>query len=186
MAKNPSKKTKKKPIVAGLEQPEINDPDQKLSARTLSLKELSALLMVSDRRIQQLTKDGIFRKTARGFYPLEGAIQSYIRFLKDSSAGNASQVNIAEYHIQKTRKIKAEAEIVEMEAAQMAGELVAVVDVKHSWANLASEVCIRMRNVPTRVIPMILGDTDERRMKDILLNEIDQALSAIANDDQSR
>lgn len=157
---------------------------EKIAEKTISIRELASLIMVSERRVQQLTKEGIFRRTSHGIYYLESSVQSYIKHLKESAGGGTNQANIQEFHLAKTRKLKAEAEIAEMNAAQMAGDLITVADVKHTWANLVAEVCNRIRNIPARVVPSILGEIDERKMRFRITEEIDAALSSIAANEE--
>lgn len=148
---------------------------------TYPVQTIAKLLLISERRVQQLTKEGVLPKSNRGKYELAPTIQGYVRYLQERVAGNAAQSTNIEYHKEKARKTKAEADIAEMEAARMAGELVPVEEVKMTWSNLASEVCTRLRNVPTRVVSSVIGETDENRLKSVLLNEIDSALTAIAD-----
>jgi hypothetical protein len=61
-----------------------DDPDQGPGGGLVPLSALTKLLMISDERIYQLVRDGSIPKAPRkGFYSLVGAVQGYIRFLKD-------------------------------------------------------------------------------------------------------
>jgi phage terminase Nu1 subunit (DNA packaging protein) len=40
-----------------------------------------------------------------------------------------------------------------------------------------------MRNIPTRVASALVGNTDEREVKTVLLREIDSVLTALADSD---
>ncbi len=155
----------------------------KNSHPTYPVKTIATLLLISDRRVQQLTKEGIIPKAERGKYHLAPTVQGYIRYLQSRTLGTATQSNTPEYHQEKARKIKAEADIAEMDAAKMAETLVLVDDVKHAWSELVTEVRTRLRNLPVRILPSIIGETNETRLKDVLLAEIDDALLAIANGD---
>ncbi|MCP4049881.1 MAG: hypothetical protein GY730_04160 [bacterium] len=152
---------------------------------TVSTQELSSILTLTERRISMLTKEGVLSKKAKGKYELKKSVGDYIKYLKNRMPGNASMTKNIDYNIEKARKTKAEADIAEMEAAKMAAELVPAEDIKFEWANLVTEVCIRIRNIPTRVVSLIVGELEERRIKEILLNEIDLALTSIANGNNS-
>jgi phage terminase Nu1 subunit (DNA packaging protein) len=72
---------------------------------------------------------------------------------------------------------------VELELAK-ARELVAPLDqVERMVARAFAEVRAGMRNIPSRVVSLLIGETDERRFKKVLAEEIDQALEALANAD---
>lgn len=149
--------------------------------KTYPVGTIAKLLMMTPDRVGQLAKEGYIPKSARGEYDLAGAVQGYIRFLKERMPGNKTDGKTPEIFEGKARKVNAEAEIAEMKAGKMRGDLVATHDVRRHLAGLATEVRTRMRNIPGRVAPSIVGDTDERRVKQILGEEIDQALSALAD-----
>lgn len=142
---------------------------------------LARLLMVSPRRVQQLAADGTIPKPSRGSYDLTLSVQGYIRFLQSHAAGNASQVKDKDYHAAKARKMSAEADLAEMEAAKMRADLVPADAVRSHLVQVATEVKTRILNVPQRVAPTLQGETDERKIKATLTEELTQALAAIAD-----
>ncbi|WP_444452198.1 hypothetical protein ACTTAI_14270 [Rhodobacter capsulatus] len=54
-----------------------------IAAVQISLHEAGALLMISAERIRQLSKAGYIPIPKRGYTTIAGAVQGYIRFLKD-------------------------------------------------------------------------------------------------------
>lgn len=83
----------------------------------------------------------------------------------------------------KHRRAIAETTKAELELAKEM-KLVAQVDqMERTLAKAMAEVCQRMRNLPGRVVSRLIGETDERRFKAVLLEEIDAALVAAATID---
>ena len=55
--------------------------------------------------------------------------------------------------------------------------------VERNLANLFAEVRANFRNIPDRVVSALIGSTDEREVKAVLLREIDLVLHALADSD---
>lgn len=142
---------------------------------------IAKLLMLSERRVQQLSRDGVIPKAEHGKYDLVQAVQGYIKFLQERQAGNASQVESLDYHKEKARKIAAEANIAEMTADKMRGNLVELAAVERHAQTVMLEIRERMLTVPERVVSSLVGETNERTIKSILEDEISEALNALAD-----
>lgn len=150
---------------------------------TYPAKTIAKLLMLTERRVQQLAKDGVIPKAERGRYELAPAVQAYIRFLQERVAGNAGQASV-DYHTEKARKIKAEADIAEIEAAKLRGEVVEADEVKRAWLVILGEVRAQLIGpVPTRIGARLIGVTEEAQIKSVVKDEISLAMAAAANAD---
>lgn len=148
---------------------------------TYPVTTIAKLLMLSDRRVQQLTKEGVIPKAAHGRYELAPAVQGYIRYLQERSL--RSDESPADYHVEKARLTKAQADIAEIDAAKASGEVAPVAQIEKAWANFCAETRVKARNIPDRVVSLIVGCTDEREIKAVLFHEIDQVLSEMADAD---
>lgn len=150
-------------------------------APTYPVATIAKLLMLSDRRVQQLTKDGVIPKAERGRYELAPAVQGYIRFLQERSL--RSDTSPIDYHAEKARLTKAQADSAEIEAAKARQEVASVATVERNLSGLFAEVRTNLRNIPDRVVSSLIWMTDEREFKAVLLREIDLALTALAESD---
>jgi terminase small subunit / prophage DNA-packing protein len=83
----------------------------------------------------------------------------------------------------KNRKLAADVERAELELAKSRGEVAPLWQVQKAMAKAFAEVRANMRTIPSRVVSSLIGETDEVRFKAVLLDEIDQALEAMANAD---
>ena len=81
----------------------------------------------------------------------------------------------------KKRKLAAETSKAELELAKARDEVAPLHQVQRAMAKAFAEVKAGMRNVPGRVVSMLIGETDETRFKAVLLAEIDQVLEALAD-----
>ena len=144
---------------------------------------IAKLLMLTERRVQQLAKDGIIPKAERGRYELAPAVQGYIRFLQDRNVTAGSTPDPIDYAAEKARKLKAEREKIELEVAKIQGEVVPLKQLERALANTFAEVKTNMRTVPSRVATALIGEDSETRIKAVVLAEIDQALEALGDFD---
>lgn len=151
------------------------------AAPTYSVATIAKLLMISERRVQQLSQEGVIPKAERGRYELAPAVQGYIRFLQERSLRSDAQP--IDYHAEKARLTRAQADTAEIELARARAEVVNVAQVERNLANLFAEVRTNLRNIPARVASTVTGQPDERAVKRLLLGEIDLALDALAASD---
>jgi len=80
------------------------------------------------------------------------------------------------------RKLQAETETVELELSKAKALLVPVEQYERALAKAFGEVRAGLRNVvPGRATRRLLGETDETRIKAVLLEEVDQALEVLAD-----
>lgn len=148
---------------------------------TYPVSTIAKLLLLSDRRVQQLTKEGVIPKAERGRYELAPSVQGYIRYLQERSL--RSDATPIDYHLEKARLTKAQADSAEIEAARSRGEVASVAQVERALSGLFAEVRTNIRTIPDRVVSSLIGMTDEREFKAVLLREIDLALNALAESD---
>ena len=133
---------------------------------------MAKLLMVSERRVQQLAKEGVIPRADRGRYELVPTVQGYIKYLQDRCSGEAVAYD---YAVEKARLTKAQADLAEIEVARARQDVVSLAQIGRNLQGLFTVVKTNIRNVPGRIVL-----TDERRIKSLLLAELDQVLETMA------
>lgn len=96
---------------------------------------------------------------------------------REEAAGTA-QADVDELERRKLAAITAKHEL---ELAKARGDVAPLDQVERMVARAFAEVRGQVRNIPGRVVTRLLGETDERRFKQVLMDEIDQALEALAD-----
>jgi terminase small subunit / prophage DNA-packing protein len=79
------------------------------------------------------------------------------------------------------RKLAAQTAQAELDLAKAKGEVAPMDQIERAVGRAFAEVKASLRNVPSRVSRLLIGETDEARFKRVLLAEIDQALEALAD-----
>ncbi|QTI81480.1 terminase small subunit (plasmid) [Roseomonas marmotae] len=149
---------------------------------TYPVSTIAKLLMLSERQVYNLVNENVIPRAETGRYELAPAVQGYIRYLRDRSIRNLENADegATDYRSEKARLTKAQADLAEIQLAKARGDVAPVDQVERAVSKAFAEVRAGMRNVPSRVVSQLIGETDERRFKAVLLSEIDGALAALA------
>lgn len=99
--------------------------------------------------------------------------------IRKESTGDAKQ----DENKLRQRRASAETARAELELAKELQLVAPVEQMERAVAKVMAEICQRMRNIPGRAVTRLIGETDERRFKAVLREEIDAALEAAAEVD---
>jgi phage terminase Nu1 subunit (DNA packaging protein) len=154
----------------------------------VDLKQVSKALNVSERRVQQLAKEGL-PKEDRGKYDLGKAMLWYIRYLQAALEASGRRDSGDEEYIgareERARLLRAEAELKEMELAKQRGLLVAIADVERDWSEIVLSVKARIMAIPPRLAPEILGETSRVMAQAKIEKYCKEALAQLAKADDA-
>ena len=101
-------------------------------------------------------------------------------WLRQRDIEQATGSNLSDEQELKRRKLAAETQKAELEMLRVKGDVVPLKQVERSLANTFAEVKTNLRNVPRRVATSLVGEKSEARIKEVLLEEIDQALEILS------
>jgi len=94
-----------------------------MSSATQPIGVIARLLDLSERRVQQLSREGVIPKAERGQYDLIGSVRGYVRYLRDQTL--KAQAGAPDYAAERARFIRARADLAEMEAEEKRRSLIA-------------------------------------------------------------
>ncbi len=112
-------------------------------------KFLAELLNISQRRIQQLAKEGTIPKAERGQYPLLACIKGYVSFLQESLKSKKN--NNEELMEHRKRFEAARADEMELNLAVRKKELVIASDVEDAMTTMIANFRARLIALPSSV-----------------------------------
>lgn len=135
--------------------------------------DLAALFSMTPRWVRQRAEEGVITRLGRNKYALGDALQSLIAYQTGGDIGE--EINKA-----RLRKINADATMAELELAKARGEVAMIREFEGAWSARFGLIRVNMRGIPQRVVTSLVGETDERRIKAVLLAEIDMTLHAAA------
>ena len=150
-------------------------------ATSFNIQAIAKLLKLSERRIQQLAKEGVIPKAERGKYDLIGSVQGYIDYLKAKVGGDFTAEEVLK---NKNKLLKAKAELAEIDKMKATGELIPKEEVKRTWLELVQKVKQKLLSIPNKVAPVVVTIKSINEIKLILKDKIYEALYEISSDDR--
>ena len=133
-----------------------------MSSATQPIGVIARLLDLSERRIQQLSREGVIPKAERGQYELIGSVRGYVRYLRDQAL--KAQAGAPDYAAERARFIRARADLAEMEAEEKRHSLIAAEQIEAAWIAVLALLRTRLLALPDRLAPQLfdqptVGDT---------------------------
>jgi phage terminase Nu1 subunit (DNA packaging protein) len=149
-----------------------------MAANLQPIAVIARLLDLTERRIQQLGREGIIPKPERGQYDLVGAVRGYVHYLREQAGRNAG--GAADFGTERVRLIKAKADLAEMEAAQMRGDLVAAMEVEQAWTDILALLKARLLILPDRLAPLVHEEATVPAARNLIRKAIVETLTELA------
>lgn len=146
---------------------------------TYPVTTISKLLLLTERRVQQLVKEGVIPKTERNRYELAPAVQGYIRYLQERMVGNTAQP--LDYQNEKSRLVRIQADKAQIELDHMSQTLVATSEVAKEWESILNDMKSKILSIPTKAAPLVRDETNTSVIMDILQSFIDETLEELSN-----
>lgn len=152
-----------------------------MSSATQPIGVIAKLLDLSERRVQQLSREGVIPKATRGQYELVGSVRGYVRYLRDQAA--KAQAGAPDYASERARFIRARADLAEMEAEAKRGSLIAAEDVEAAWIAVLALLRTRLLALPDRLAPQLHAEASPASVRDVMRGAIREALEELAESD---
>lgn len=135
---------------------------------------IAQLLGLTTRRLQQLAAEGYIPRSERGMYPLVGAVQGYIRYLKE----HGREANRSSEH---QRLARAQAVKVEMENYRRAGEYVLREQVFELLTTLVADLVGALEGIPGRTANEFAASDDPAYIRQRQQDELRLVRSVLAD-----
>lgn len=124
-----------------------------MSTATQPIGVIAKLFDLSERRVQQLSREGVIPKAERGQYDLIGSVRGYVRYLRDQAV--KAQAGAPDYAAERARFIRARADIAEMEAEEKRRSLIAADQIEAAWIAVLALLRTRLLGLPDRLAPQV-------------------------------
>ena len=129
---------------------------------------IAKLFDLTERRVQQLAKEGIIPKANKNMYEIVPSVQNYIKYLRRERPEDAT-LNNASTH--RARLIKIKADKLEMEMKVAKGKLLDAEKAEAGWDNLIARCRAGILAIPSRLalqVSMTAPKEAEQLMKEAL------------------
>jgi phage terminase Nu1 subunit (DNA packaging protein) len=156
----------------------------------ITLKSLSKIINLTDRRIQQLAKKGIIPKANHGKYDLVDSINGYVCYLQDLVQTKDLEGVKTNTKEDKARKLHHEANIrqIEEQKAKRELELLDALlinrdDALMIWSEAFINIKKTLRSLPKKIASEVVGKDSEVEIEDKIKNYIDLSLEDLSDMD---
>jgi phage terminase Nu1 subunit (DNA packaging protein) len=148
---------------------------------TCSTATLSGYLDLTPQRLNQLHKEGWLVKADHNKWDTLKSIRGYIRFLRqrvDKYAAGGLSLDDA-----KLRRWKADAETMELKLKLAKAQVVDIAFATELMINVLDSIQAQLQTMPTRLSPLLLGQSEYRIVEKILTDGINRIQAEIAGTD---
>jgi len=152
-----------------------------MSAATQPISVIARLLDLSERRIQQLSREGVIPKAERGQYDLIGSVRGYVRYLRDQAL--KAQAGAPDYALERARFIRARADLAEMEAEEKRRSLIAAEQIEAAWIAVLALLRTRLLALPDRLAPQAFEQSTVGDTRNLIRAAIREVLDDLAQPD---
>lgn len=146
---------------------------------TYPVTTISKLLLLTERRVQQLVKEGVIPKTERNRYELAPAVQGYIRYLQERMVGNTAQP--LDYQNEKSRLVRIQADKAQIELDHLNEALVPTEEVAKEWESILGDMKSKILSIPSKAAPLLRDEVEIAVIMDILQTFIDETLAELSS-----
>jgi len=152
-----------------------------MSSATQPIGVIARLLDLSERRIQQLSREGVIPKAERGQYELIGSVRGYVRYLRDQA--RKAQAGAPDYAAERARFIRARADLAEMEAEEKRHSLIAAEQIEAAWIAVLALLRTRLLALPDRLAPQLFDQPTVGDTRNLIRAAIREVLDDLAQPD---
>ena len=155
------------------------------SATKVSVQVIARLLMISERRVQQLVNEGIIPRSESRRYNLEDSVQAYIQYLQGKNVGKGIEDEGAiDFHVEKARLTKIQADKAQFELEELAGSLVRADEVEREWTNAVTSCKTRLLGIPSKAAPIVAPETSAGACQKIISDLVYEALEELSGNSE--
>ncbi len=154
-----------------------------MASNTQPIAVIARLLDLTERRVQQLAREGVIPPAARsggerGRYDLVGAVRGYVHYLREQIV--RSQSGAADFGAERARLVKAKADLAEMDAGARRSDLLPAEEVEEAWIAVLARLRARLLVLPDRLAPLVHEETTIAGARAVIRRTILEALAELA------
>ena len=138
-----------------------------------TIKVIANLFNLSEKRIRQLTSDGIIEEYSKGYYALAPTVQGYIRYLQRQISDDDSG---SDYNTEKAKLTKAKRENAELDLKVRTGVLHKSENIEFVMTNMLIAFKAKLLSMPYKILAGINAISDGANRNDAIIGIIKSAV----------
>ena len=152
-----------------------------MASTSVSVATLAKLFNITERRVQQLARDGIIPKAKRGEYDLVACVRGYVTYLQQAANGRTGDAAV-----DRNRLLKAQADRAELECRMLMREVIPVLEIEESWARILKSFQSRLLALPMRLVQAAHTHSDQFAAEAAVRALLSEALSELSHYEPQR
>ena len=148
-----------------------------MNEQTVAIGALGRVINLSDRRIQQLVKEGVLERHEKGRYPFLSNVKAYVVYLQQRADGGGTVIDLEDA---RKRKLGAEARLAEIELKKAEEQIISVDSHAEVIGKIGDLVRGRLTAIPSKTAPSLALEQKQVVCKEIVEHEIRECLSELA------
>lgn len=145
---------------------------------------LAKVFNLTERRIQQLARDGVIPKPEKGKYDFLGSTRAYIKYLQDRSTGRENEPQDA--YVERARLLKAQADKTEHEVRVLIGEVITKEEAFLMLTEVISVLRSKFMALPSRAAPELQHLTTYAEIESCLKGNVYEILTEVTRYEPER
>jgi phage terminase Nu1 subunit (DNA packaging protein) len=133
------------------------DPSRPIRVEVSRLMEL---FQMTDSGVRSLVRKGIIPKPSAGGYFFDASITGYVTYLRKYAKGRPNWDDADNGPSDRSRLLKAKADIEELKAQELDGRLVSVDAVAETLSSITTTIRNRLLAIPSRAATLVVGEDD--------------------------
>lgn len=143
------------------------------------VKAIASLLDLTERRVQQLVKDGTLPKPINGAYDPIGCVLAYIHYLRRLIAGSG-ELSLTE---ERTRLTKLQGDLVELQIRKARGKVIDSEKAMQAWGDITTSIRQQLLGLSTRLAPALTNCQSVPETKEQIDTVIRELLNELSSPD---
>lgn len=150
---------------------------KQMNEQIVAIGALGRVINLSDRRIQQLMKEGVLERHEKGRYPFLSNVKAYVVYLQARADGGGTVIDLEDA---RKRKLGAEARLAEIELQKAEEEIISVDAHSEVIGKIADVVRGRLTAIPSKTAPALALENKQTVCKEIVEHEIRECLQEVS------
>lgn len=146
----------------------------------VTTKQISEILGLHARRIQQLTQEGALIRVAHGKYDLPRSVKTYIDYSIEKIMVVSDELD---NNVETAKWTRARREKTELEVKIIKGALHRSIDVERVMNDMLGAFRARILSLPTKIAPQLVGIPDIPEIKEKLKDAVYEAMNELSDYD---
>lgn len=138
---------------------------------------ISETLCISEKRVKQLTEQGVLKEEINGHYSLMDSVQNYIKYLQNQIS---DRNYTSDYNTEKAMLTKAKREKEEAELLLLKGDLHKSEDIEFVLGNMLIAFKAKLLTLPHKAVSQITEHSSKNDIIEILTNEVLATLTELS------